>query len=334
MSDIEKRKVKPNRRFKKNFCFCPVSIVFCRGIRISLIMIFTGEDYEKLSLRECFLKKSGEKGFRLARDYEGTCLKLSRIKNHVVFALRCKKSDVVPKGLRVPCQIRTEEGRKIARNAEKNFVPVPFGTKPLPWFVFSISDMVSFLFSSLILHLRKGHTVVSKRHGKKVKPNHRFKKNFCFCPVSIVFCRGIRISLIMIFTGEDYEKLSLRECFLKKSGEKGFRLARDYEGTCLKLSRIKNHVVFALRCKKSDVVPKGLRVPCQIRTEEGRKIARNAEKNFVPVPFGTKPLPWFVFSISDMISFLFSSLILHLRKGHTVVSKRHGKKVKPNHRFK
>ena len=61
-----------------------------------------------------------------------------------------------------------------------NFVPVPFGTKPLPWFVFSISDMVSFLFSSLILHLRKGHTVVSKRHGKKVKPNRRFKENFLF----------------------------------------------------------------------------------------------------------------------------------------------------------
>ena len=71
------------------------------------------------------------------------------------------------------------------------------GTKPLPWFVFSISDLVSFLFSSLILHLRKGHTVVSKRHGKKVKPNRRFKKNFLFfCPVSIVFCRVIRISLI------------------------------------------------------------------------------------------------------------------------------------------
>ena len=33
------------------FFFCPVSIVFCRGIRISLIMIFTGEDYEKLRLR-------------------------------------------------------------------------------------------------------------------------------------------------------------------------------------------------------------------------------------------------------------------------------------------
>ena len=47
-------------------------------------------------------------------------------------------------------------------------------------------------------------------HGKKVKPNRRFKKNFfVFCPVSIVFCRGIRISLIMIFTGEDYEKLNL-----------------------------------------------------------------------------------------------------------------------------
>ena len=37
---------------KDFFVFCPVSIVFCRGIRISLIMIFTGEDYEKLSLKK------------------------------------------------------------------------------------------------------------------------------------------------------------------------------------------------------------------------------------------------------------------------------------------
>ena len=83
--------------------------------------IFTGKEFENLSLRECFLKKSGEEGLRLARDYEGTCLKLSRVKNHVVFALRCKKSDVVPKGLRVRSRIRTKEGRKIARNAEKAF---------------------------------------------------------------------------------------------------------------------------------------------------------------------------------------------------------------------
>ena len=65
-----------------------------------------------------------------------------------------------------------------------NFFLVPFGTKPLPWFVFSISDLVSFLFSSLILHLRKGHTVVSKRRGKKVKPNRRFKKIFLFFVLS------------------------------------------------------------------------------------------------------------------------------------------------------
>ena len=35
-----------------------------------------------------------------------------------------------------------------------------------------------------------------RRKSKKVKPNRRFKKIFfVFCPVSIVFCRGIRISL-------------------------------------------------------------------------------------------------------------------------------------------
>ena len=51
----------------------------------------------------------------MARDYEVTCLKLCMVKNHVVFALRCKKSDLVPTGLR----IRTKEERKIARNGEE-----------------------------------------------------------------------------------------------------------------------------------------------------------------------------------------------------------------------
>ena len=48
-----------------------------------------------------------------------------------------------------------------------NFFPVPFGTKPLPWFVFSISDLVSFLFPSLILHLRKGTQLSRNVMGKK-----------------------------------------------------------------------------------------------------------------------------------------------------------------------
>ena len=33
-------------------------------------MIFTDEDCTSLTLRECFLRKSGEGGFRLAREYE------------------------------------------------------------------------------------------------------------------------------------------------------------------------------------------------------------------------------------------------------------------------
>ena len=85
-------------------------------------MIFTDEEYRSLSLRECFIKKSGADGFRLARDYERTCMKLSRYKNHCIFNLRCNKQGLVPKGLRVPCFVQSEEGRRIAERAGRSFV--------------------------------------------------------------------------------------------------------------------------------------------------------------------------------------------------------------------
>ena len=85
-------------------------------------MIFTDEEFKSLSLRECLLKKAGEEGLRLARDYESTCLKLSRFKNHSIFNLRCKKLDLIPKSLRVPCRVHTREGRRIANRAGCAFV--------------------------------------------------------------------------------------------------------------------------------------------------------------------------------------------------------------------
>ena len=64
-------------------------------------MIFTDEEYVSSRLRECFLKRSGEEGLRLACEYESTCRKLGRYKNHPIFNLRCKKMGQVPKALRV-----------------------------------------------------------------------------------------------------------------------------------------------------------------------------------------------------------------------------------------
>ena len=48
-----------------------------------------------------------------------------------------------------------------------DFFPAPFGTKPLPWFVFSLSDLIRFLFSSLIVHLRRGTQLSRNVMGKK-----------------------------------------------------------------------------------------------------------------------------------------------------------------------
>ena len=44
--------------------------------------------------------------------------------------------------------------------------------------LFLLCDLVSFLFSSLIVHLRKGHTVVSIHHGKKREAKSSVKKEF------------------------------------------------------------------------------------------------------------------------------------------------------------
>ena len=81
-------------------------------------MIFTGEEYQNLSLRECFIKKLDTESFRLAREYESACVKLSRYKNHCIFNLRCKKQGVVPKSLRVPCYVKSR-GHRIAEKASR-----------------------------------------------------------------------------------------------------------------------------------------------------------------------------------------------------------------------
>ena len=61
--------------------------------------------------------------------------------------------------------------------------------------------------SSLLLWLSiwgRGTQLSRNVMGKKWNQVVGLKGFFASCPVSIVFCRGIRISLIMIFTGEDY----------------------------------------------------------------------------------------------------------------------------------
>ena len=85
-------------------------------------MIFTDKEFQVLSLRECFIKISGADCFRLARDCECTCVKLSKYKNHCIFNLRCKKQGVVPKGLRVPCYVKSERGQRNAEKASQSFV--------------------------------------------------------------------------------------------------------------------------------------------------------------------------------------------------------------------
>ena len=54
---------------------------------------------------------------------------------------------------------------------------------------FSFFHLVGFLFSCLIVHLRKGTQLVPKRHGEKEKERPNRQKYF-FSPVSIVFVVG------------------------------------------------------------------------------------------------------------------------------------------------
>ena len=85
-------------------------------------MIFTGEEFRNLTLKECFERKAGPEGVSLSRDYEKTCMTLGRFKNHCVFFLRCKKLDVVPKCVKLPCRVRSYEGFRIIEKANRALV--------------------------------------------------------------------------------------------------------------------------------------------------------------------------------------------------------------------
>lgn len=76
---------------------------------------FTDEEFDGLGLQECFCQEVG-KG--------DTCMRLSRSKNLCNFNLRCKKLEVAPKSLAVPCLVRTFEGhrRRMAERASLGFV--------------------------------------------------------------------------------------------------------------------------------------------------------------------------------------------------------------------
>ena len=84
--------------------------------------VFTDEEFNVLSLRECIVQKFGEDTFDLTRKYDRTCSKLARFKNHSIFNLRCKKLRVIPPSLRVSCPVRTKEGFRGADRAGHAFV--------------------------------------------------------------------------------------------------------------------------------------------------------------------------------------------------------------------
>ena len=84
--------------------------------------VFEGQEYNGLSLKDCFVKGFGEEVFHMSRDYSNSCGRLTKWKNHVIFNLRCKKLDLVPKSLRMSCPIRMKRGQEIARHASREFV--------------------------------------------------------------------------------------------------------------------------------------------------------------------------------------------------------------------
>ena len=84
--------------------------------------VFEGEEFDHLTLRESFMRRFGKESFGLCRKYESTCLKLAQVKNHCVFNLRCKKSGLIPRGLRVIPPVRTQHGFALAERVSHAFV--------------------------------------------------------------------------------------------------------------------------------------------------------------------------------------------------------------------
>ena len=84
--------------------------------------VFEGQEFQCLSLKDCFVKRYGEGTFHFVRRYETVSKCYSKWKNNVLFNLRCKKLDLIPRSLRMKCPIKTERGRAIARSASRAFV--------------------------------------------------------------------------------------------------------------------------------------------------------------------------------------------------------------------
>jgi len=62
----------------------------------------------------------GQNVVKQVRGVENTQKKLSRYRNHLVFALRYRDESITPSSLKLRCPIRTENARSIIAKAEKS----------------------------------------------------------------------------------------------------------------------------------------------------------------------------------------------------------------------
>ena len=61
----------------------------------------------------------GQDCVKVVRNWEKSEKKLSRYRNHLVFSLRCKEENVIPKSLNIACPIKTAKGRDIIHRAKQ-----------------------------------------------------------------------------------------------------------------------------------------------------------------------------------------------------------------------
>ena len=70
------------------------------------------------NIKEC----NGVETLKTVRKLEKTLKKLSRYRNHLTFAIRCKTNQIQPKGLRLKYGLKTPKTRKIIETAEKKLL--------------------------------------------------------------------------------------------------------------------------------------------------------------------------------------------------------------------
>ena len=74
------------------------------------------------NIYQCIKETYGPNTLRTVRKLEKVLKKLARFRNHLTFAIKCKTSNIQPKGLRLKCGLRTKKTKAIIEQAERKLL--------------------------------------------------------------------------------------------------------------------------------------------------------------------------------------------------------------------